>query len=149
MTASASVKDPARLRSLDTAQLRQIVLALPQLDAVENLSWQNRLRRGAAACGCGEGTAGLLLGLALYGASIYFAGLPADLLARVLGGIAIAIASLSLGKAVGLQLAKRRERALVRELAALAAARTLASAGLAQAAHSELQVVEAGTLVGG
>jgi hypothetical protein len=121
------VRHPSELAALSVLPLRQprprgrVVLWDPHVAEEERLDWEARLNRSYRACGCGEASLGLLVGLlgagAVVGALALDGAGPGAVAAAgwVLGS---AIAGNLLGKAMGLWRAEARLKRLVREITA-------------------------------
>jgi hypothetical protein len=91
--------DPADLELLSSwPRHGAAVLDFPELDPQENRTWERRLQRATATCGCREATACLMIAILLYVLGIVFIGVPETLTGRVLGLPAAAVAGLAIGK---------------------------------------------------
>jgi hypothetical protein len=109
--------DPADLELLSTwPRHGAAVLDFPELDPQENRTWERRLQRATAACGCREATACLMIAILLYMLGIVFIGVPETLTGRVLGLPAAAVAGLAIGKTFALQRANVKTRSLILQL---------------------------------
>ena len=106
------------LQILDEVVGKKIVLQLPSLAPNEISYWENKLTAEKNACGCGEGTAFLLIMLATL-AILIFSGsplLPKNTIATALLCAAFAFMSIASGKTFGRYRAARRLTRLIYEL---------------------------------
>jgi hypothetical protein len=112
----------AQLRALRTPSLRPRrapTVELPTLPAAERREWESRLHTLLGACGCEVGAICLLLAVVGYAAWAILGGsLPvSSVMGTVLLGVVVAVLAATLGKGIGLAIARFRLARAVDRLA--------------------------------
>jgi len=116
-----SVNAPGELERILTADRRRVhrvVLALDSLASAEQARWETRINEHYRACGCGSAALALVATLLLGGAAAVFYRellMQRPFVAAGLGFLAL-LASLGVGKTVGLWIARMRLRSAVLSL---------------------------------
>lgn len=109
------IRDRAALQSLLTANDREFRVELPGLSTDENLALERRLRRHYHACGCAEGTVGLLAGMVVSAVFWVFAS-PYGWMGSACASTGITVALSALGKLLGKARSRHGLRAVLRSL---------------------------------
>jgi hypothetical protein len=109
------IRDPVELQRLLTTPSREFRVELPALFPEENLALERLLRRHYNACGCAEGTVGLLVGMVVSALFWVFVS-PYGWLGNAWASIGFSIALSGIGKVVGKVRARRSLRSVLRSL---------------------------------
>lgn len=126
MSDARQIREPAQLASLSVRSLfslrspANVAIRTTDVPAVRARAWEAHLSRLQAACGCEQGGMGLLAGSAGYALYLFARPGGVDGLGSfdIWVGIAVLCVSTSVGKILGLRMAKRELRRAVREIRA-------------------------------
>lgn len=96
----------------------RITLLIEGLDPSEAAIWEHRLNKRLSDCGCSTGAMFLFFGVAAYAIGLWLDAevLPSGWLGRILFGLLVLVASVCIGKGVGLLWSRRQFEGTVRKL---------------------------------
>lgn len=109
------IRDPVELQRLLTTNSREFRVELPALSTEENLALERLLRRHYNACGCAEGTVGLLVGMVVSAIFWVFVS-PYGWIGSACASIVFSVALSAIGKVLGRARSRRGLRSVLRSL---------------------------------